>query len=579
MFLIEGGLSFDTRNAVAGAQAFQRELVNTSKVAQQTSRAGADLESSFSNPRSREALRGLQASLMQVKDETGAASSAGANLEKSFSNEKARSSLHRLENSLKNTKDATEAAEAGANALSRTLVHSLGGTAAIVGAKILYDSFKEVGKELINVANESSKVTSGIVGMAQSLEEGSKRADILTQSADNTLKKLEELNSETSLKGLIFSLSGGAKVMQDLEDATRGLAKAEYGAGAQAGRITAERRVGMSPEEIAADKRKEEEKQRLREAETKGGAGARADVARTIQAENRTSDIQKNAEERKSFEKDMADYQSGVAQRQAEEEKRINKERIDGLNPAQKIIELDKEAVSISEKKAAILKMGIYGTEELRKKQLEELNRLDEQSLQINQEKSKALEEQKQATIAAKKAAQEEADKKAEIQADEENRARRLKQSIEQAHTEMGRIAESQRQSNLESQLAKFFGASAWSSVPENIRQQMVNGGVSAQHLAAINRNTAKPVSSGYGYQENGRFGRRSSGIGSLRPPGYVSDSGLGMRDVDTQDRVPYKRTSVRGYGPPPQDNSFTMTALTSAINNLAKKIPASVPV
>ena len=105
MFLIEGGLSFDTRNAVAGAQAFQRELVNTSKVAQQTSRAGADLESSFSNPRSREALRGLQASLMQVKDETGAASSAGANLEKSFSNEKARSSLHRLENSLKNTKD------------------------------------------------------------------------------------------------------------------------------------------------------------------------------------------------------------------------------------------------------------------------------------------------------------------------------------------------------------------------------------------------------------------------------------------------------------------------------------------
>jgi len=542
MFLVEGGLSFDTRNAVAGAKAFQRELVNTSKVAQQTSRAGADLESSFSNPRSREALRGLQASLMQVKDETGAAI-------------------------------------AGAKALQIALVRSVAGTAIIGAANVLSDTIRDVGIKIGSAADASMKAMSGFSGMAQSLEDGSKRADVLTQSAENTFKTLEELKNANIFQAGAFKIFGGENVLKDLEESSRGLARAEYGAGAQAGRITAERRVGMSPEQIAAEKRKKEEMQRLREAEIRGGAGAKADVARTIEAENRTSDIQKNAEERKSFEKDMADYQSRVAQRQAEDQKRINKERIDGLNPAQKIIELDKEAVSISEKKAAILKMGIYGTEELRKKQLEELNRLDEQSLQINQEKSKVLEEQKQATIAAKKAAQEESDKKAEIQADEENRARRLKQSIEQAHTEMGKIAESQRQSNLESQLAKFFGASAWSSVPENIRQQMVNGGVSAQHLAAINRNTAKPVSSGYGYQENGRFGRPASGIGSLRPPGYVSDSGFGMRDVDTQDRVPYKRTSVRGYGPAPQNNSYIMTELTSAINNLAKKIPASVPV
>ena len=385
MFLVEGGMSFDTRNAVAGARAFQRELKTTGKVAEETSKAGRNLEQNFSSlgsQKTRGALRGLQSALMGAKD-------------------------------------GTDAAIAGAKALQIALVKSVAGTAIIGAAGVLSDSIRDVGSKIGAAADEASRAAKGFSGFAQSLDEGRQRADTLTQSADNTLKSLEAMKNAGIFQAGVFKLFGGEDVLKDLEETTRGLARAEFGAGAAAGRRTAERRVGMTPEQVAADIRKEEEQKRLREAETKGGAGARADVQRTIDAENEQKRREEGAKSQKAFEKDVASTQEKIAKIQEAQAKAVEQKRLDALVPAARIVELDKEAAKVVEKIAEITKTGIYGTEEARKKQLEEIVALEQRSVDLANEKTKALQEQKDEEQAVKKRAEDEATAKRNVEIEE----------------------------------------------------------------------------------------------------------------------------------------------------------------
>jgi len=362
MFMLEGGMSFDTRNAVANAKTFQRELKNTGKVAQDVSKQGANLEGSFSG----------------------------------LGNQRTRSAIKNLASSLANAKDATEATADAARALQTAFVKSIGGTALIAGAGALANVVRDVGAKIGGAADESARAMASLKGFAQSLEEGRQSSDALSQSADNTLKTLEGLKNAGIFQSGVFKLFGGDKVLEDLEEATRGAAQAEFGAGAAAERRTAEGRLGMTPEQIAADKRKQEEQKRLREAGAKGGAGAEADVERTIAAENRQAELQKGEESAKKFDQDVADNARKIAEMRKSAEDKIRDARLDALTPAARITELDKEAAAIKEKIAEITRTGIYGTEEKRKPQLEELLSLEQKSLDIASERAKALKEQDQ---------------------------------------------------------------------------------------------------------------------------------------------------------------------------------------
>jgi len=580
MFLIEGGMSFDTRNAVANAKTFQRELKNTGKVAQDVSKQGANLEGSFSG----------------------------------LGNQRTRSAIKNLASSLANAKDATEATADAARALQTAFVKSIGGTALIAGAGALANVVRDVGAKIGGAADESARAMASLKGFAQSLEEGRQRSDALSQSADNTLKTLEGLKNAGIFQSGVFKLFGGDQVLQDLEEATRGAAQAEFGAGAAAERRTAEGRLGMTPEQIAADKRKQEEQKRLKEARAKGGPRAEADVARTIAAENRQAELQKGEESEKKFDQDVADNARKIAEMRKSAEDKIRDARLDALTPAARITELDKEAAAIKEKIAEITRTGIYGTEEKRKPQLEELLSLEQKSLDIASKKAKALKEQDQeAGKILSKEAQAISDKYAlpsekmtpeqkkekEVKLGEAQRKRNLDRERAEAQAEMRRAREAQQRNEFEEQLRKFFGAGTWSSIPDNIKNQMLISGVSNQHLAMINRNTAPSGGGGGGYSMQGtRFGRPKSGIGMERPEGYVPPpSGVdvlfsenrggranlgGSRDRGNARSVmrgkpstvsadnPYKPTRIRGQS--------SNGDLASAIQALADKIPAAVP-
>jgi hypothetical protein len=562
MFLVEGGMSFDTRNAVAGARAFQRELKATGKVAEEASKAGKSLEKSFKASEARGALRGLQVQLMNIKD-------------------------------------GTDAAVAGAKALQIALVKSVAGTAIIGAAGVLSDSIRDVGIKIGAAADEASRATKGFSGFAQSLDEGRQRADTLTQSADNTLKSLEAMKNAGIFQAGVFKLFGGEDVLKDLEEATRGLAGEEFRSGAAAGRRTAERRVGMTPEQIAADIRKEEEQKRLREAETKGGAGARADVQRTIDAENEQKRREDASKSQKTFEKDIASTQEKIAQIQEAQAKSIEQKRLDALVPTARIVELDKESAKVSERIAEITRTGIYGAEEARKKQLEEIVALEQRSVDLANQKSKALQEQKNESEALKTKAEDEATAKRNVEIEERKRARESGRSRKENQAFLRQAQEQLRQKSLEEQLARFFGSGAWDSIPDNIKNQMLIQGVSNQHLSAISRNT-QPSGGGGGYSMQGtRFGRPKSGPGMERPPGYVpSPQGVdknfgefsmpyggfgynperfggavmrGGRPSTVSADNPYKRTRIRGEQSGGGD-------LASAIKALADKIPSAVP-
>lgn len=552
MFLIEGGMSFDTRNAVAGAKAFQRELKNTGSAAEEASRSGAKLEKSFKASEARGALRGLQVQLMNIKD-------------------------------------GTDAAAAGSKALQIALVKSVGGTAIIGAAGVLSDSIRDVGAKIGTAADESAKAMKGFQGFASSLEEGRKRADTFSQSADNTLKALEGLKNAGIFQAGVFKLFGGENVLKDLEETTRGLSQAEFAAGAAAERRTAERRVGMTPEQIEADKRKEEEQKRLSEARAKGGAGAEADVARTIAAEN----AQKEREKAQKFDKDIADNAIKIAEMKKAAEDKVNQSRLDALTPAARMVELDKESASISEKLAEIKRTGIFGTEEARKKQLDEITALEKRSLDISNEKTKALKEQKQEQAEAAQKAENEMASRIDVEIEERKRQRESARKQAENRAELARMSQQVRKNEMEEQLRKFFGTGEWTSIPENIKNQMLNTGVSNQHLSMISRNTT-PLSGAGGVQQ-----RAKSGPGMERPPGYVPEPQGVDREFGTYSRPyggfgynpnrfggasvmrgkpstisqnnPYKRTGSRGQ-------SDSSADLASAIRELSAKIPAAVP-
>jgi len=561
MFLIEGGMSFDTRNAVAGARAFQRELKNTGKVAQDVSRQGSDLEGSFSG----------------------------------LGNQRTRSAIKNLASSLANAKDATEATADAARALQTAFVKSIGGTALIAGAGALANVVRDVGARIGGAADESARAMASLKGFAQSLEEGRQRSDALSQSADNTLKTLEGLKNAGIFQSGVFKLFGGDKVLEDLEEATRGAAQAEFAAGAAAERRTAEGRLGMTPEQIAADKRKQEEQKRLKEARAKGGPRAEADVARTIAAENRQAELQKGAESAKKFDKDIADNAAKLAEMRKSAEDKIKEARLDALVPAARITELDKEAVAVTEKIAQLQKDGIFGTEEARKKQLEEILRLEQRSLDIANEKTKALAEQKQEQAEAAQRAERDRSSKVDVEIEERKRQRESARKQSENRAELGRMAQQVKRNEFEEQLRKFFGAGTWSSIPDNIKNQMLISGVSNQHLSAISRNTTRSGGGGGGgFQQ-----RPKSGPGMERPPGYVpppsgvnrffgegyrrgrivpdggtfsnATSVMGGKPSTVSADNPYKRTKIRGQSSDGDD-------LASALKALAAKIPSAVP-
>lgn len=560
MFLVEGGMSFDTRNAVAGARAFQRELQNTGKVAQDVSKQGSNLEGSFSR----------------------------------LGDNRTRSAIKNLATSLANAKDATEAAADAARALQTAFVKSLTGTAIISGAGALANVVRDVGAKISGAADESARAMNGFKGFATSLDEGRQRSDALSTSADNTLKALEGLKNAGIFQAGVFKLFGGENVLQDLEEATRGLAEAEFRGGARAERRTAERRMGMTPEQISADKRREEEQKRLREARARGGQAAEADVAATIALENRQAELDKLAQSQKKFDQDFSSAQSKIAEMQKAAEKEKEKARLDSLVPAARIVEIDKEAAKISEDIAKINRDGIYGTEEKRKVQLENLIALNEKLLELENKKAYAIKEQADEEETAKRAKAAEEAKARDIGLEEVQRKRNLERSRREARDEMRRSVESRRRSDMEEELRKFFGAGAWQSIPDNIKNQMLISGVSNQHLSAISRNTTPSGGGG------SRFGRPKSGLGMERPPGYVPEpqgvdkffgvysrpyggfgydpnrfggSGSVMRGKPSAVSAdnPYKRTRIRG-----QDSSAG--DLAKAIQSLADKIPAAVP-
>ena len=171
-------------------------------------------------------------------------------------------------------------------------------------------------------------------------------------------------------------------------------------------------------------------------------------------------------------------------------------------------------------------------------------------------------------------------------------------------------MAQQVKRNEFEEQLRKFFGAGAWSSIPENIKNQMLISGVSNQHLSMISKNTARSGAGGsgqsgqFGFQPSGRYGRPASGFGMERPEGYVPppsgvdrffgegyrrgrivpDGGtfsnarsvMGGKPSRVSPDNPYQRTRIRGEG---GKSIGPEGDLAAAIRELANKIPAAVPV
>ena len=547
-------MSFDTRNAVAGARAFQRELKTTGRVAEETSKAGRNLEQNFSalgSQKTRAALRGLQSALMGAKD-------------------------------------GTDAAIAGAKALQVALVKSIAGTAIISGVGLLADSIRDVATNIKTVAQDAARASKNMGEFANSFQEGAARAASLNTAADNVAKTLDTISAGSFFTRFLNDATGATKELKAQEETLRRMAQSEFQMGAATGRATAERRVGMTPEQVAADIRAEEEKKRLQEAETMGGPSARADVQATIDAENEQKRREEGAKSQKAFEKDVASTQEKIAKIQEAQAKSVEQKRLDALVPAARIVELDKEAAKVAEKIAEITKTGIYGTEEARKKQLEEIVALEQRSVDLANEKTKALQEQKDEEQAIKKRAEDEATAKRNVEIEERKRARESGRSRKENQAFLRQAQEQLRQKSLEEQLARFFGKGAWASIPENIRNQMLQQGVSNQHLSMISRNTEKKKPSEYSWHGT-RYGRPKSGPGMERPEGYVPEPGgvdvmfpsgaakrRGRPSVVSPNN-PYRPTRIRGEGGfsiGPEDHN-----LASAIKALADKIPASVPV
>lgn len=385
MFIVEGGLSFDTRKGIAGARAFQNELKRTSKVAEQAGLSGKNLETNFSG----------------------------------FASQRTRTAIKGLASSLANAKDATEATADAARALQTAFVKSLTGTALIAGAGALANIIRDVGSRVGGAADESARAMNAFKGFASSLEEGRQRSNAFAQSADNTLKALEGIKNAGIFQAGVFRLFGGDKILKDLQEATKGVAQAEFAGGAAAERKIAEERIGMSPEQIAADKRKREEQKRLREARESGGPRAEADVARTIAAENEQERILKGRAANELFAKDVLENEAKIAQARQSSDDKKKQAQLDQLTASARLIELDKEAKALAEKIASIQRRGIFGTEQARKKQLQELLKLEERSLEIADQKEKALAEQKQ-------------DQAEDAKREAEDKARELNNELEQ---------------------------------------------------------------------------------------------------------------------------------------------------
>lgn len=403
MFVVEGELAFNTQRAIGNAKLFQKELKTTGQFAERASRGGRDLESAF---------QGL-------------------------GSQKTRAAIRSLQSSLSTAKDGTDVAIAGAKALQVAMVRSLGGTAVVAAAGVLADSIRDVATMIKTTAQESARATKNMGDIASSFQEGAARAASLTTAADNVLKTLDSISAGSFFTRFINDATGATKELKAQEETLRRISRSEFQMGAFVGRKTAERRVGMTPEQIAEDIRAEEEKRRLAEAEKMGGESAKQDVQATINAENLQRLRQKDEESQKKFNEDLASFNeriSDLKQKSIEEENNLY---IQGLPPQQRIAELKKEQEQVARQILSIEKTGIFGTEKARKKQLDSIVDLKQKDLDLSKNIAKA---KKDALEEEKREKEEVAKRDEEERKRERNFERERKQMMDEARRNLAQI-------------------------------------------------------------------------------------------------------------------------------------------
>ncbi len=134
----------------------------------------------------------------------------------------ANASFREFSKQLTSVKDATDLAMRGAEALQKTLVKSLAGTAAIGAASVLSDAIRDVGAKLHDAAEGARQAAEKInqLGSLQGLQQGTEAATALQQSLQKTNETLTAI--ETSpLQNFVASVSGAKDAMQQLSEATQ----------------------------------------------------------------------------------------------------------------------------------------------------------------------------------------------------------------------------------------------------------------------------------------------------------------------------------------------------------------------
>lgn len=134
----------------------------------------------------------------------------------------ANASFREFSKQLTSVKDATDLAMRGAEALQKTLVKSLAGTAAIGAATVLSDAIRDVGARLNDAAEGARQAGEKInqLGRLQGLQQGTEAATALQQSLQKTSETLAAIES-SPLQNFVASVSGAKDTMQQLSEATQ----------------------------------------------------------------------------------------------------------------------------------------------------------------------------------------------------------------------------------------------------------------------------------------------------------------------------------------------------------------------
>lgn len=295
---------------------------------------------------------------------SGQAATARLNLDASGFDRQASSSFREFSKSLQGVKDSTDVALKGAEALQKTFVKSLAGTAAIGAATVLADSMRDVGRQIGEVGNSSMTVIRSISGVAQSMEDGAARAQKLSEQATSVANAMEALKNSSMINAGIFSIFGGEKVMRDLEDSLKGLSAAELLSGTQSGAKASKERLaaassGGKDALTEFDRKAADEAQMKQLKASQGYLNATVDQRRVMEENLRIQQDTTRETERllaaqlkanqinENFEK----LKAAALEKRAEAEQTAADAQRQQLAPAERLIAINKELESV--KKAA----------------------------------------------------------------------------------------------------------------------------------------------------------------------------------------------------------------------------------